>query len=76
MLLNKIFVAAHKPFTPPEDELYVPIQVNASQSGLFSTVTDHTGDNISDKNYLYGELTALYWIWKSETSASHLGLCH
>lgn len=74
--MNKIYVAAHKPFTPPQNELYIPIQVNAAQNSIFTTVTDHTGDNISSKNYLYGELTALYWIWKNETAASYLGLCH
>lgn len=74
--MNKIYVAAHKPFTSPKDELYVPIQVNAKQNPVFTSITDHTGDNISSKNYLYGELTALYWIWKNEAEASHLGLCH
>lgn len=74
--MNKVYIAAHKPFTPPDNDLYIPIQVNAQHNPVFTSVTDHTGDNISEKNYLYGELTALYWIWKNETEASYLGLCH
>ena len=39
---------------------------------------DHTGDNISDKNPYYCELTALYWAWKNldPKEAEYLGLVH
>lgn len=74
--MTKIYVAAHKPFLAPEDKCYVPIQVNSGKNPAFCAVTDNTGDNISAKNDHYGELTALYWIWKNETEASHVGLCH
>ncbi|MGN0350673.1 MAG: DUF4422 domain-containing protein [Roseburia sp.] len=74
--MNKIYVATHKPFTPPQDSFYVPIQVNAAKNPSLGFCTDNTGENISDKNYLYGELTALYWIWKNECSADYIGLCH
>lgn len=54
----------------------VPIQVGASRAsrGICST-KDNTGDNISDRNSNYSELTALYWAWKNST-ASVKGLCH
>jgi hypothetical protein len=38
-------------------------------------VCDNIGDNISEKNPRYCELTALYWIWKHAT-ADYIGLCH
>lgn len=38
-------------------------------------LSDNTGDNISDLNFTYAELTGLYWMWKN-TSADFMGLCH
>lgn len=74
--MNKIYVATHKPFTPPEHPLYIPIQVGAHNHDALGYLADDTGCHISDKNHLYGELTALYWIWKNDHNSSHLGLCH
>lgn len=36
---------------------------------------DSLGDNISNKNENYCELTGLYWMWKN-TSSKYIGLCH
>ena len=36
---------------------------------------DNVGDNISDKNANYCELTGLYWAWKN-MNADYLGLVH
>ena len=60
-----------------DDKSYeVSIQVGAylTDKVLF-TVRDDTGDNISEKNKKYCELTALYWAWKNDTS-DYIGLSH
>ena len=53
-----------------------PIQAGAALTGeAICDVRDHVGDNISHKNGQYCELTALYWIWKHDSS-SYAGLGH
>lgn len=53
-----------------------PIQVGAALTDeRLCALRDDVGDNISHKNRQYCELTALYWIWKHDTSA-YAGLCH
>lgn len=54
----------------------VPIQVGAALTDkkLFA-VRDDKGDNISEKNRQYCELTALYWMWKNDNS-KYIGLSH
>lgn len=42
-----------------------PVQVGAALTEVrIADVLDCEGDNISEKNVNYSELTALYWIWK------------
>lgn len=61
-----------------------PIQVGAALCReRVADVLDCDGDNISEKNVNYSELTALYWIWKNvlQSSAegsefSYYGLVH
>lgn len=54
----------------------LPIQVGASLTEQrISSICDNNGENISAKNRVYCELTALYWIWKHDTS-KYAGLCH
>ena len=55
-----------------------PIQVGAAltENRLSPDIlTDDKGDNISEKNRQYCELTALYWIWK-HAKEEVLGLSH
>ncbi len=37
---------------------------------------DDAGENISEKNPFYSELTVTYWLWKNAPAAEYLGLCH
>lgn len=54
----------------------IPIQAGAVLTQVrMSGVCDASGENISEKNQEYCELTALYWIWKNDTS-EYAGLCH
>lgn len=71
-----IFTITHVPFTPPDDPIYIPLQVGRATHDDYGYLGDDTGDNISAKNQYYSELTGLYWIWKNYAGADYLGLCH
>ena len=66
----------HKKFPAPEDPLYVPLHVGRASSEALRYPGDHTGDNISDKNCYYGELTGVYWVWKNMRTDGYIGICH
>lgn len=61
---TKIYCLTHKDFTPPSDEIYVPL-----------SVFEDSGKNIADKNCYYSELTGCYWAWKN-SDADYIGICH
>ncbi len=73
----KIIVATTKKYRMPDDPIYMPVQVGASlkKSVIADYTPDNTGDNISDKNASYCELTGLYWAWKN-LDADYIGLVH
>lgn len=76
----KIFVASHKPDKVYQDDVYTPIHVGRAVSKFKNEMTgmigDDSGDNISEKNPSYCELTATYWAWKNEKNADYVGLAH
>ena len=48
-------------------EYVFPIQVGAGKaSSRIADIVDNTGENISDRNGNYSELTGLYWLWKNK----------
>ena len=72
----KILVATHKKAHMPLDEMYLPVRVgNALAKDDFGYTGDDSGDNISEKNPYFCELTALYWGWKN-VKADYIGLAH
>ena len=76
---TKIIVATHKEKALLNNEMFSPIQVNAKVSDytIDSTyLSDNTLDNISEKNYTFNELTALYWAWKNLKKPAIFGLMH
>lgn len=72
----QIYTITHVPFTPPENPIYIPLQVGRAAHPDYGYLGDDTGDNISEKNPYYSELTGLYWIWKNRPDADYIGLCH
>ena len=71
---------AHKPFEMPEGEALVPMHVGRVVSRLkdkmAGMIGDDTGENISEKNPSYCEMTAHYWIWKNVKDCHYVGVCH
>ena len=71
----KVIVATHKKYEMPKDEMYLPLHVGKKGKDEIGFEGDDTGENISDKNPYYCELTGLYWAWKN-LKADYLGLVH
>lgn len=71
----KIYIAAHKKAEFPKNEIYIPLHVGAEGKEDLGYLKDNTGDNISEKNPNYCELTGTYWIWKNDNS-DIVGLTH
>lgn len=72
----RIYVATHVHFQPPSNPIYVPLHVGKKGKPDLGYLGDDTGENISDLNFLYGELTGLFWIWQNVQDADIVGLCH
>lgn len=77
----KILVGYHKPAPLLKSDLFVPIHLGraivnlASKDGYASEsdkkwmfdnlIGDNSGDNISNENRYYCEMTGIYWAWKN-----------
>lgn len=72
----QIYVATHVAFQPPVNPIYIPIHVGKKGKPDLGYLGDDTGENISDLNFLYGELTGLFWIWQNVQNADYVGMCH
>ncbi|TPF92101.1 DUF4422 domain-containing protein [Bifidobacterium sp. UTBIF-78] len=73
----RIFVSTHKDVDYPHTAILQPIQVGAvtAANRFPDMLHDDQGDNISDRNPRYCELTAQYWAWKN-VDAEYYGFCH
>jgi len=71
----KIVIATHKKYDMPSDNCYLPIHVGSVGKTNLGYTRDDAGENISDKNPYYCELTGLYWAWKN-LDADYIGLAH
>lgn len=71
----KIIVATHKEYKMPKDVCYMPMHVGKAGKENINFIGDDTGENISNKNPYYSELTAIYWMWKNLKS-EYVGIVH
>lgn len=78
----KIIIATHKKYWMPSDEIYLPVHVGAEGKKDaegneldLGYCKDNSGDNISELNSSFCELTGLYWAWKN-VDADFIGLAH
>lgn len=75
-----IFTITHKIFDDSiiDKKYYSVLHVGKNNNCKDYYIRDDTGDNISNKNNSYCELTGLYWIWKNykEEPDSIIGFVH
>lgn len=73
----KILISCHKSIVTPDSDVYLPVHVGAEKAKepLQGMQPDNQGENISDRNFTFCELTAQYWAWKN-LEADYVGLCH
>lgn len=72
----KIYILTHKQFDYKQSDIYEPLlNGSALLDDDFGYTRDDTGDNISELNPYYSELTGEYWAWKN-SNADIIGFCH
>ena len=78
----RIFLSYHKDAARLESEILTPIHVGRAvarsedKRALEDIIGDDVGENISDKNPFYCELTAQYWAWKNVRDVTYIGFMH
>ena len=77
MKTAKIIVCCHKQDMMAAQEPYLPVHVGKALSEVQLGIQgDNEGDNISEKNRSYCELTGMDWAWKNLKNVDVIGLCH
>ena len=73
----KILISCHKESAYLKTDIWQPIQLGCALTNrkFADMLSDDVGENISDKNPMYCELTAQYWAWKN-MEADYYGFCH
>lgn len=74
---TKIIVCCHKKTDLPSDKNFLPVQAGRKISDVdLGIAGDDEGENISELNPYFCELTAQYWAWKNLKNIDVVGLCH
>ena len=88
----KLLICYHKPSMLLKDDVLTPIHVGRAIAEknmdhdsdnykwlMENMIGDDTGENISEKNGYYNEMTAIYWAWKNYDklgNPDYIGLMH
>lgn len=73
-----VLIATHKKYYMPSDSMYLPVHVGSvGKESIEDYQRDDEGDNISELNPYFCELTGLYWAWKNiNCDYEYVGLAH
>ena len=72
-----IFICAHKEVELPRHPYFLPVQAGAAlHDHIAGYQPDDEGENISEKNPHFCELTCHYWAWKNLKHTDIVGLNH
>ncbi len=71
----RIFVTTHKNVDLFDSAILQPVQVGPKNERFSWAFHDDEGENISERNPRYCELTTQYWAWKN-IHADYYGFCH
>lgn len=72
----EIFVLTHKKIDYDYNSIHKPLLCGSDNlENKYGYLEDNTGDNISNLNKYYAELTGQYWAWKNSNN-KYIGFCH
>lgn len=72
---TQIYIMTHKKIPEISNKIYIPLHVGKEGKADLGYLGDNSGENISQKNDNYCELTGLYWLWKN-VKCDIIGICH
>lgn len=72
----RIYTMTHKKYDVPPDQMYVPLHVGHALAEDLGYQGDDEGENISELNRYYSELTGMYYVWKNVQDLDYVGICH
>lgn len=72
----KVYVTYHKKAHIIRNSILEPIQVGKGKDILGCELRDNRGENISDRNNRYCEMTAAYWARQNAIDYDYIGLLH